>query len=224
MKETAPTQGTWRGFTRHHSKVTLLGLGVVVVPVVIMAKSIEQSHKALNKAVDLVGAGAPAVDMLGGPGLAIALLLLIVGACWALGWLVTRTKRGAKLIEWEESSLLPRSPLLQEKVKKLKEQAPDPSKAQAPSKDPQPALAHVAGGWQPCVVIEERADGWATVFVPDIPSVSKGRLYCLAEDQVLRLEVTLDAYREQLTASGHGSEDWLQALSEANPNPGEIAS
>ncbi len=35
------------------------------------------------------------------------------------------------------------------------------------------------------------------------------------EDQLLRLDVPLDTYRKKLTASGHGSADWLQALSEA---------
>ena len=66
------------------------------------------------------------------------------------------------------------------------------------------------------MIVEEYGDG-ATVFLPDIPSVATGRLYLVDEDQLVRLDVPLDAYRKELTASGRDSADWLKALSEARP-------
>ena len=75
-----------------------------------------------------------------------------------------------------------------------------------------PALAHVAGVWQPGVIVEEPTSGWATVFLPEVPGLATGRLYCLQDAQVLRLETPLDDFREMLSSSGKGSGDWLTAL------------
>ncbi len=111
-----------------------------------------------------------------------------------------------------------RSPLrLRSEVKKVRRMQSGEA-APAPTKDVQPPLAHVAGGWQPGVIVEEQDDGWATVFLPDVPSVATGRLYLVGEDRLLRLDVPPGAYRKKLAANGHGSADWLQALPEARPD------
>ena len=45
-----------------------------------------------------------------------------------------------------------------------------------------------------------------------------GEDHLVEEDQLVRLDVPLDAYRKKLTASSHDSADWLTALSEAGPD------
>lgn len=197
-----------------HGKITGLGLVAVLTPIAIVVTSVGRAHKAVTNAAKKV---APGVEALGGVDVALILLLVLLAVCWFLGWLVTRTQWGRRLFEWEEAKYSARSPLMQKYVKKSGKGAP------APTKQPQPALAHVAGGWQPGVIVEEQAGGWASVFVPEIPSVATGRLYCVHADQVLRLDLSLDAFRTKLTATGHGSEAWLQALS-AKPDPTGAAS
>lgn len=204
-----------------HGKLALLGLAVVLVPLVVALKSIEHAHKLLTRAASTV---APGVEVVGGIGIATIIMTAIVVACWFVGWLVSRTDRGQRLMEWEGADLLARTPLqLQQEVKKVRAlQAGQTGGASAPQpKAAQPALAFVADGWQPGVIVEEQSEGWASVFLPDIPSVKTGRLYLLHEDHLLRLDVPLETYREQLISSGHGSVDWLQALAEARPGPGE---
>ena len=74
---------------------------------------------------------------------------------------------------------------------------------------------YVAGGWQPGVIVEEERGGWTSVFVPDVPAAKTGRLFCLPAEQVRRLDVPLDDFRYTITESGRGSQDWLEALSDA---------
>ena len=209
---------TVRGQTVRQGKLTLIGLAVVLVPVVVVLKSIEHAHKLLTHAASTV---APGLEIVGGVGIAAVILVAIFVACWVVGWLVSRTERGQLLMAWEKSKLLGRTPLqLQKEVKKVHALQAGQATATSP-KAAQPALAYVAGGWQPGVIVEEQSEGWASVFLPDIPSVATGRLYLLHEDKLLRLDVPLDTYREQLISSGHGSGDWLQTLAEARPGAGE---
>lgn len=213
MKDKTPAKDAWRDRIRNHVEILLLGLVVVLLPIVVLSKSVEHAQKAVQKALTTV---APGVQALGAAGLTLGIVLLLLLACWFLGWLVSRTVPGQRLLAWEKSKFLGRSPKLQKRVAaKAEAEAGVP-----PPKEAQPALAHVAGGWQPGVLVEERADGWATVFLPDVPSLETGRLYCLSGDQVLRLDVPLDAYREKLKARGRDTSDWLRALSEKGADPG----
>ena len=75
-----------------------------------------------------------------------------------------------------------------------------------------PALARVAGDWQPGVIVEE-LEGWATVLVPDLPTAKSGRLYCVPGDQLRKLDGSVADLRKKLAAGGRGSRDWLQTVS-----------
>jgi uncharacterized membrane protein len=63
-------------------------------------------------------------------------------------------------------------------------------------------------------VVEEQAGGWATVFVPDVPQATTGRLYCVQPKQIRPLECSLADFRKTIMAAGRGSRDWLQKLAE----------
>jgi len=185
----------------------LLGLAVILVPFVIVSGTIDHVHKLLSRAASEVSVP---LDGVAGAGVAIAIFLLILFACWFLGRLMTNTVLGQQILEWEKSKflkpkLLKKSPLLAKQAARSEEAA----KASSPAV---PALAHVAGVWQPGVIVEEPTSGWATVFLPEVPGLATGRLYCLQDAQVLRLETPLDDFREMLSSSGKGSGDWLTAL------------
>jgi len=193
-----------------HGKIALLGLAVVLVPLAIASNSVQHVQKLLSSAVKKI---SPGVEVIGGVGITTVLVLSIAVACWLIGHLVNRTVLGQQLLSWEKAKfskpkLLKHSPLLQERAKKSKEAAKD---APPPV---QPALACVAGVWQPGAIVEEATGGWTTVFVPEVPALTTGRLYCLRDEQVLRLEVPLPEFRERLASSGQGSGDWLKARSE----------
>lgn len=71
--------------------------------------------------------------------------------------------------------------------------------------------------WQPGVIVGAEADGRASVFIPELPAATTGRLHFLADEQILHLAMSLDAFRGKLTENGHGSQDWLKTLSEEEP-------
>ena len=151
-----------------HGRITLLGLAVILVPVAIVSNSIQHVHKLLSKAVAGI---SPGIEVIGGVGIATVLVLAIAVACWGLGQLVKHTVLGQQLLSWEKAKfskpkLLEHSPLLQKRAKKSKEAAKD---APPPV---QPALACVAGVWQPGAIVEEPTGGWTTVFVPEVPALT----------------------------------------------------
>lgn len=73
-------------------------------------------------------------------------------------------------------------------------------------------MVRVAGDWQPGVIVEE-CDGWATVFVPDLPTAKSGRLYCVPGDQLRKLDGSVADFGKKLAAGGRGSRDWLETVS-----------
>ena len=200
-----------RGLVSRQVRVLLLGLLAILVPVTFAVTHVKSAHKSLHTAVtDLT----PAVALLGGVGAALLSLLLVLVLSWVLGWVAGRTRRGQRWIAWEKAKLLPKSsPLLREEVQKLHSGGDAKEAASAPAAPPvQPALAHVEGGWQPGAIVEAQESGWATVFVPTVPDLATGRLFCLPGEQVRRLDVPLDDFRKQLEEGGHGTGDWLGAL------------
>ena len=109
-------------------------------------KSIEHAYKLVSHAVSQV---SPELEVIGGIQIAVVILLAILVACWFVGWLVSRTKRGDLLMEWEKRELFGHSPLqVQKVVKKVRSMQPE-MVAPAPPKGVQPALAHVAGAGSP---------------------------------------------------------------------------
>lgn len=189
-----------------HVKLTLLGLVVILVPAMIALKSIQHAHKMLHSAFSTL---APGLRLLGGVGAALAILAILLFLCWLLGWIVSRTELGQRVLAWEKARYMGRSPLMQKVAAKQEAGTPQPVAEAIP------ALADIQGGWQPCVIVGEPTDEWATLFVPEVPNVTAGRLVCLPRGQVLPLETPLDDFRKKLTESGHGSEDWLNALKKA---------
>ena len=142
-------------------------------------------------------------------GIEMATLLLALLVCWLLGWGIVRTRVGRRVKQWVEETFLKRTPVYQTYRRVAGDAAETPT-----TPGVQPALVQVAGDWQPGVVVEERDEGWATVFVPDIPAAASGRLYCVQAAQIRPLACSLDDFRKTVTAAGRGSRDWLRTLVE----------
>ena len=205
-----------QGQISRQARILLLGLVAILVPLTFVVTHVKAAHKSLHQAVTTL---TPAVAFLGGVGATILSLLVILGLSWVLGWMAGRTRRGRQWIEWEKTRLLPKSsPLLRKEMQKLDVEGQADSAASAPAEPPaQPALAHVEGGWHPAAIVEARGDGWATVFVPNVPDLATGRVFYLPGVQVRRLDVPLDDFRKGLEDSGHGTGDWLGTLAAEEP-------
>ena len=204
-----------QGRISRQTRILLLGLVAILVPLTFVVTHVKTAHKSLHHAVTTL---TPAVAFLGGVGAAILSLLVILALSWVLGWVASRTRRGKQLIAWEEARLLPKtSPLLREEMQKLDVDGKADAAA-APAKPPvQPALVHVEGGWQPGAIVEAHGSGWSTVFVPTVPHLATGRVFHLPGEQVRRLDVPLDDFRRRLLDNGHGTGDWLSTLAAEDP-------
>ena len=69
----------------------------------------------------------------------------------------------------------------------------------------QPALARMEGGWELGFLVEPPADGWATVYFPDVPQTMSGRIAYLAADRLRPLDLTVAQATELVKSYGVGS-------------------
>jgi uncharacterized membrane protein len=193
-------------------QLTCLGIGllVVLVPIAVTGRSLDHAQKVVKDGIKKLD---PGIDFLERTEATVAIVALIVLFFWSLGWFLSRTETGGRWLEWASSKYLKKSPLW---VKHSKRSQGGEEQAEPGAR---PALVRVQGTWQPGVVVEEHDTGWCTVFVPHVPALSSGRVYCLPAAETLRLETSLADFRRDLTSSGKGAGDWLRALGE-NP-PGE---
>lgn len=199
-----PLRKLWT-FVRNHAIFTLLGLLVVLVPIVVIARSVEHAHKTVDKYAQKL---APKVGLLQHVAISGLAILGLFVACWFIGVLVANTGIGQRWLEWEKAKLLRRTPMLESHVvkwNKTEEEPPVPAR---------PALVCVATAWRPGLIIAEES-GICTAFVPELPQAMNGQLYCLPVTETLILDMSLDDFRKKLTGSGHGSQDWIRALAAA---------
>jgi len=196
---------------RHHIQITLLGALLVLAPLVLLVHTVLRVRAAVDKAVAPLRELLPGAkfSVAGVSGIEAATLLLALLVCWLLGWGIVRTRLGRRVKQWVEETFLKRTPVYQTYRRVTGDAVETPTTPAV-----QPALVQVAGDWQPGVVVEEQEEGWATVFVPDIPAAASGRLYCVQAVQIRPLACSLDEFRKTLTAAGRGSRDWLRTLAE----------
>jgi uncharacterized membrane protein len=200
---------------RHHIQITLLGALLVLAPLVLLVHTVLRVRAAVDKAVAPLQELLPGakISVAGVSGIELATLLLALFVCWLLGWGIVRTRIGRRVKQWVEETLLKRTPVYQTYRRVTGHAVETPATPAV-----KPALVQAAGDWQPGVVVEEQDEGWATVFVPDIPAAASGRLYCVQAAQIRPLACSLDDFRKTLTAAGRGSQDWLRTLAEP-PSP-----
>lgn len=196
---------------RHHVRITLLGALLVLAPLVLLVHAVLRVRATVDQAVAPLRELLPGakISVAGITGLELVTFLFILLVCWILGSLIMRTQFGHRVKQWVEDTILKRTPVF-ETYRRVTGQG-DETPA---SPNVQPALVQVAGDWQPGVVVEEQDDGWATVFVPDVPAATSGRLYCVPGTQVRPLECSLADFRETVKAAGQGSQDWLLKMTE----------
>ena len=206
MQRDVEKKGPVRDFTKRHAFLTVLGLVVILVPVAIVGKSVEHAHGVVHKGVTAV---TPVIERFGGVATTGLILLMLLLLCWILGLVLSSTQRGQQWIEWEKAKFFTKSPLLQKQSKRKKD-----AERKEEQKHAEFVLVPLDGGWAPGVVMAEHA-GWSTVFLPDVPSTASGRLVCFESAALRPLDVSIDAFRKTLMATGRGSETWLQALAGA---------
>lgn len=196
---------------RRHARITLLGALIVLAPLVLLVHSVLRARKTLDQAAAPLKQILPGADLsVGGvSGLEVTTLALVVLSCWIFGWVIVRTEFGRSIKDWMEETFLKRTPVFQTYRKVTGTAVAEPS---APLF---PAMARVAGAWQPGVIVEEW-EGWATVLVPDLPSARSGRLFCVPTAHLERLDCSVADFRKTLMAGGRGSRDWLQAVSRSS--------
>ena len=180
----------------NHLKLLAVGLLVILVPVAIAHQSFDHVFKIVKNAAKKVAPGVAWIERTEG---ALAVVALIVLFCWSLGWFLARTETDARWLEWANSKYLKRSPLWKKHAKRFHGE----DEESAPVA--QPALASIQGTWQPGVIVERAPGGWCTVFVPEVPSLSTGRVFYVREDEARVLEMELKDFRKALSSSGRGS-------------------
>ncbi len=195
---------------KHHFRITMLGALLVLAPLVLLVHTVVRVRKTVAQVA------APLQQILPGTNLSVGgwsffelvTLLLVFLACWLFGWIVVRTTLGRSLKNWVEETFLQKTPVYQTYRRVTGQEAAGHSASVVP------ALVQVAGAWQPGVVVEQLSNGWATVFVPNIPIAKSGQLYCIPGDQIKTLSCSLPELRKKLAVAGRGSQDWLRTIAD----------
>ena len=192
----------------HHLRVTATGFLVVVIPLVVVYAIFEKLTTLAQKVLAKI---QPGVQELGGPTIALVIFAVVVVFSWGLGWLMLKTELGRRVLAWERTVFTKRSDVLK-KVSDMEAKAADEeAKAKVNAR---PALVHVHGGWQPGILMETSEGGRTGVYVPDLPSVETGRLYCVSDESIIPVDMPNDEFRKALKAHGHGAARWVQILAE----------
>ena len=192
----------------HHIRVMVAGLCVVVIPLVIVYGVIEKLQSILEKAIPAI---QPTVQELGGPLVALLMVLGVMLLSWLIGLVMTKTELGQRFLAWEKAVFAKHSKVMKKKAEHDAKVADEEAKAKVNAR---PALAHVHGGWQPGLIMEDAAGGRLGVYVPDLPSTETGRLYCVEDEAVVPVDMPVEEFKAALKAHGHGAGQWVKLLAE----------
>ena len=142
------------------------------------------------------------LDQLGGAGIGAATVLsvlMLVLISFAAG-IVARTAAGRRITRWSENSLLGRFPQYQ----LMKSVAEGLAHIESAS-GLKPVLVRIEGGWQIGYLIEQLANDWVAVFLPQAPTPRSGNIMYLPADRVRPLGITMVQAISILKAIGVGS-------------------
>jgi len=206
VNDDAARKHPWIESLRQQVRIVMIGLGVVVVPLVVAGNAVDQLRKVVHKALVAI---EPRVDELGGTTVTVIILLALLLCAWVVGRIMTLTELGQRILAWEKRVFSTRSSVMKKQASR--EEAAEEAAARAASPG-HAGLAHIQGGWQPCVIYGASEGSLTSVFVPQLPAAETGSLYVLEADRVHPLDVPLAEFRATLTKYGHGGTQWAAAL------------
>jgi uncharacterized membrane protein len=167
-------------------KTTLFGGLVFLVPVIllllVLRQALEFAGKLARPMVTLVPGGA-----LGGIAVGTMMAVLMLVALAFIAGLVARTGAGRRLTLWFEESILGGLPQYQ----MAKTMAEGFARIESDTAQMQPALVLIDGGWQLAYRLEDLADGWVAVFVPQSPTPMSGNVMFVEAPRVRRLPIPM---------------------------------
>ncbi|PWK72570.1 hypothetical protein [Aminobacter sp. AP02] len=188
-------------------KTTVVGGIIFLLPVVLLSLLLSHALKLAHQFVAPLSHSLQ-LDQMGAVAgfsvvttVAVAALIVV---SFAAG-MIARTATGTRLSVWVEQSLiggLPPYRMIRTMAEGLMQLENSGSL--------KPALINIEDGWQLGHLVEEVAEGWVTVFLPQAPTPLSGNVMYLPADRVRPLDITMVQATAIVKRIGAGSGDALR--------------
>jgi uncharacterized membrane protein len=181
---------------------TVIGGVLVLIPVALLLLILDDVLALVIELVTPVVDVLPVEELGGDAAATLVAIALVVGFCFGLG-LVARTAIGSRLGGWVERALLRRLPAYGT-LKTLSRQFVRPD-AENESMFVPAVLSLPEDSLQLVYLIEEHANGFATVMIPSVPAALAGPLQYVPNRRLRKLEVPLGVVVQTLQTCGIGA-------------------
>jgi uncharacterized membrane protein len=178
-------------------KTTLLGGLVVLIPLAVVAFVVVSVLGILIEVTALVAEYLPPEIELSPLASILIALLALIGFCFLAG-LLLRTGPGDSIKSWIDRNINERIPMLGV-IRNLTERFAGIEGTQFT-----PAEVDLYGSpvRALCFIVEELPDGRRAVFVPDVPTLTLGKLYIVPQESVTVLDATIGQIVNSITQWG----------------------
>ncbi|MHC4712869.1 MAG: DUF502 domain-containing protein [Planctomycetota bacterium] len=183
---------------------------LVVVPMGIMVMLVSRAVRALG------GVLTPLMSRLSLPTFfpVVVAVLMLLSVCFLTG-LVLQTRLARRAVERFEREVLGRVPGYS-LIKSVSSRAMGATEGTAFA----PAMFETDEGLLPAFIVEEHADGSATLFVPAVPTPAVGQIYIVERERVHRVDVPFGTAVRCISKWGVGSGKLLEAMHRNGTGPG----
>jgi uncharacterized membrane protein len=192
-------------------KATIVGGLLFLLPLILVVLLLGHAMKLAAKVAHPV-AQAVGLDAALGPaaedGLAVVMLLVIAIAAGV----VAGTAIGKTLMRWAENSFLGGLP----QYRLMKTMAEGLTQIET-ADGATPALINVEDGWQLGYRLEQLANGWVAVFIPQSPTPMSGNVMYLPAQRVRSLDIPMMEAMGVVKSMGAGSAKALRNADLALP-------
>jgi len=193
-------------------KTTTVGGILFLLPVALVLAALNHALQLAEKVVRPISHDLDLDHSIAGIGVVTVLtVLLLVTVSFAAG-IVARTRHGTRIKGWIESSFLGNLPQYQI-MKSMGEGLAQIDGAD----DLKPILISFDGGWRIGYLMEALGNGWVTVFVPQVPTLTSGDLFYLPADRIKHLNISMMKARSIVKHIGLGSGEVLRGVSLSSP-------
>ena len=195
-------------------KTTIVGGLVFLVPLVLVSMVLKRGLEIASKVAKPVVEHFPAHQVAGIALGTIAAALLLTVVAFAAG-LAARTERGRAVTRWVGESFLGAMP----QYRVVTSMAEGLTKIEQ-GDGLRPALVAIEDAWQICYVLEELAQGWVAVFIPQAPTPMSGNVMYVPADRVRRLDIKIGEAMQLVKRMGAGSAEALKNVDLTQPAAG----
>jgi len=195
-------------------KTTIVGGLVFLVPLVLVSMVLKRGLEIASKVATPVVEHFPAHQVAGIALGTIAAALLLTVVAFAAG-LAARTERGRAVTRWVGESFLGAMP----QYRVVTSMAEGLTKIEQ-GDGLRPALVAIEDAWQICYVLEELAQGWVAVFIPQAPTPMSGNVMYVPADRVRRLDIKIGEAMQLVKRMGAGSAEALKNVDLTQPAAG----